>query len=90
MASRVRPLGSYRVALQAQGSSAGIDLSTSKGPLMLTGNGMISQDSTSFNGTATSTPDQRENLAGLLNRLGRGTYGSEYRRADIDTDTLAR
>jgi general secretion pathway protein N len=71
--SRVRPLGSYRVALQAQGSNATIDLSTAKGPLMLTGSGAIAQDSTTFQGTATSSADQRENLAGLLNLLGRHT-----------------
>ncbi|SAK92352.1 type II secretion system protein N [Caballeronia ptereochthonis] len=77
--SRVKPLGSYRVALQAQGASATIDLSTSKGPLMLRGNGSISQESTAFQGTATSAPEQRENLAGLLNLLGRHT----------DPDTVA-
>ncbi|SAL48604.1 general secretory pathway protein N [Caballeronia peredens] len=71
--SRVKPLGSYRVALQAQGASATIDLSTSKGPLMLTGNGSISPTSTAFQGTATAAPEQRENLAGLLNLLGRHT-----------------
>jgi general secretion pathway protein N len=77
--SRVKPLGSYRVALQAQGAQATLDLSTSKGPLVLKGNGSISQDSTSFQGTAQAAPDQRENLAGLLNLLGRHT----------DPDTVA-
>ncbi|KMQ80952.1 General secretion pathway protein N [Candidatus Burkholderia pumila] len=77
--SRVQPLGSYRVALQAQGTQAGIDLSTSRGALILTGNGSISQQSTSFQGTAKAAPDQRENLAGLLNLLGRHT----------DPDTVA-
>jgi general secretion pathway protein N len=77
--SRVRPLGSYRVALQAQGAQTGIDLSTSKGPLMLTGSGSLSAQSTSFQGTAKAAPDQRENLAGLLNLLGRHT----------DPDTVA-
>ncbi|SAK42287.1 general secretion pathway protein N [Caballeronia hypogeia] len=77
--SRVKPLGSYRVALQAQGASATIDLSTSKGPLMLTGNGSIAPESTSFQGSATAAPEQRENLAGLLNLLGRHT----------DPDTVA-
>jgi general secretion pathway protein N len=71
--SRVKPLGSYRVALQAQGANAGIDLSTIKGPLMLSGTGTVSQGSATFQGKATSTPDQRENLAGLLNLLGRHT-----------------
>ncbi|MDR5778025.1 type II secretion system protein N [Caballeronia sp. LZ065] len=69
--SRIKPLGSYRVALQAEGAQASIDLSTSKGPLILKGNGSISQESTSFQGTATAAPEQRENLAGLLNLLGR-------------------
>ena len=77
--SRVKPLGSYRVAMQAEGASATIDLSTSKGPLMLNGNGSVSQGSTSFQGTAKAAPDQRENLAGLLNLLGRHT----------DPDTVA-
>jgi general secretion pathway protein N len=71
--SRVKPLGSYRVALQAQGSDATIDLSTTKGPLMLEGHGTVSPQSTSFNGTASTAPEQRENLAGLLNLLGRHT-----------------
>jgi general secretion pathway protein N len=77
--SRVKPLGSYRVALQAQGADANIDLSTSKGALILTGNGTVSKQSTSFQGTAKASPDQRENLAGLLNLLGRHT----------DPDTVA-
>ncbi len=77
--SRVKPLGSYRVALQTQGANAGIDLSTAKGPLMLTGSGSIAPESTSFQGTASAAPDQRENLTGLLNLLGRHT----------DPDTVA-
>ncbi|MDR5803547.1 MULTISPECIES: type II secretion system protein N [unclassified Caballeronia] len=77
--SRVKPLGSYRVALQAQGESAEIDLTTTRGPLLLKGNGTVSQGSTAFNGTATAAPEQRENLAGLLNLLGRHT----------DQDTVA-
>jgi general secretion pathway protein N len=77
--SRVKPLGSYRVQVQAQGGDAEIGLSTSKGPLLLTGQGAISQGATSFEGTAKAEPDQRENLAGLLNLLGRHT----------DPDTVA-
>jgi general secretion pathway protein N len=77
--SRVKPLGSYRVALQAQGINAGIDLSTTRGALILKGSGTIAPESAAFNGTATASPDQRENLAGLLNLLGRHT----------DPDTVA-
>jgi general secretion pathway protein N len=69
--SLVKPLGSYRVAFQAQGTSSTLDLTTLKGPLMLTGNGTISAESTSFHGTASATPEARDNLAGLLNLLGR-------------------
>ncbi|SAL63984.1 type II secretion system protein N [Caballeronia telluris] len=79
--SRVKPLGSYRVVLQAQGASATIDLSTSKGPLMLDGHGTLSPQSTEFHGTASAAPEARENLAGLLNLLGRHT--------DPDTVALA-
>jgi general secretion pathway protein N len=69
--SLVKPLGSYRVAFQAQGESSTLDLTTLKGPLMLNGNGTISAMSTSFHGTASAAPEARENLAGLLNLLGR-------------------
>jgi general secretion pathway protein N len=69
--SLVKPLGSYEVVVQAQGASSTIDLSTQKGPLQLNGHGTMSRASASFEGTASATPDQRENLAGLLNLLGR-------------------
>lgn len=69
--SLVKPLGSYRVLFQAQGASSTLDLSTLKGPLMLTGNGAMSVGSTSFHGTASAAPEARDNLAGLLNLLGR-------------------
>jgi general secretion pathway protein N len=69
--SLVKPLGSYRVVIQAQGSRSTVDLSTLKGPLMLDGHGTVSADSTIFNGTASAAPEARDNLAGLLNLLGR-------------------
>ncbi|ALP61509.1 type II secretion system protein N [Paraburkholderia caribensis] len=71
--SRVKPLGSYRVVFQAQGGSGTLDLSTTKGPLLLNGHGTLSESSTSFMGTASTTPDSVDNLAGLLNLLGRPT-----------------
>jgi general secretion pathway protein N len=71
--SLVKPLGSYRVLFQAQGASSTLDLTTMKGPLMLSGNGTVSAASTSFHGVASAAPDARENLAGLLNLLGRPT-----------------
>ena len=69
--SLVKPLGSYRVTFQAQGASSTLDLTTIKGPLMLTGNGTVSAASTSFHGTASAAPEAHDNLAGLLNLLGR-------------------
>jgi general secretion pathway protein N len=69
--SRVKPLGSYRVVFQAQGASGALDLSTTKGPLLLNGHGTVSEASTSFTGVASTTPDAVDNLAGLLNLLGR-------------------
>jgi general secretion pathway protein N len=71
--SRVKPLGSYRVVLQAEGDRSTIDLATLKGPLLLSGHGAVSAASTVFNGTASAAPDERDNLAGLLNLLGRPT-----------------
>ncbi|MFM0201146.1 type II secretion system protein N [Paraburkholderia fungorum] len=71
--SLVKPLGSYRLLFQAQGASSTLDLTTLKGPLMLTGNGTVSSASTSFHGTASAAPEARDNLAGLLNLLGRSS-----------------
>ncbi|WGS49904.1 type II secretion system protein N [Paraburkholderia sp. D15] len=69
--SLVRPLGSYRMVFQAQGESSTLDLSTLKGPLMLSGHGTVSAASTEFHGSASATPEAHDNLAGLLNLLGR-------------------
>lgn len=69
--SLVKPLGTYQVVLQAQGASSTLDLSTQKGPLLLDGHGTFSRASASFQGTASATPEQRDNLAGLLNLIGR-------------------
>jgi general secretion pathway protein N len=83
-ASPVKPLGSYRVALQAQGAASTVDLSTLKGPLLLSGHGTIASGGTSFHGEASSTPEARDNLAGLLILLGRpttpGTVALDYMR----------
>jgi general secretion pathway protein N len=72
--SPVKPLGSYRVVLQAQGDSSTIDLSTLSGSsLLLSGHGTIAANSTSFHGQASATEQASENLAGLLNLLGSPT-----------------
>lgn len=69
--SLVKPLGSYRLVFQAQGASSTLDLTTVKGPLTLTGSGTVSAVSTSFHGSASAAPEAHDNLAGLLNLLGR-------------------
>jgi general secretion pathway protein N len=83
-ASPIKPLGSYRLALQAQGAASTLDLSTLKGPLLLSGHGTIARASASFHGEASVTPEARDNLTGLLNLLGRptgtGTVALDYVR----------
>lgn len=69
--SRVKPLGSYRVVFQAEGATSTLNLSTLKGSLLLNGQGTIGGPGASFQGTASATPEARDNLAGLLNLLGR-------------------
>ncbi|PMS22701.1 general secretion pathway protein GspN [Trinickia dabaoshanensis] len=82
--SPVKPLGSYRVALQSQGDSSTIDLSTLSGSLLLSGHGTISANASAFHGQASATGEARDNLAGLLNLLGRpsgdGTVSLDYNR----------
>jgi general secretion pathway protein N len=76
--SRVKPLGTYRVVLAAQGALATIDLTTMSGPLQLDGHGQSQGGRFTFQGTARSTPDARDNLAGLLNLLGRRVDDNTY------------
>jgi general secretion pathway protein N len=71
--SPVKPLGSYRVTLQAQGDSSTIDLATLGGSLLLSGHGTLGANASSFHGQASATGETRDNLAGLLNLLGRPT-----------------
>ncbi|CAN7547045.1 type II secretion system protein N [Trinickia sp. LjRoot230] len=82
--SQVKPLGSYRVVFQAQGATSTIDLSTLKGPLLLSGHGSVAGSAVSFHGEASAAPQARDNLAGLLNLLGRptgaGTVALDYMR----------
>ena len=68
--STVRPLGSYHVAVQAEGANATLTLDTVKGPLLLDGHGDFGAAGVRFSGRANAAPEQRDNLAGLLNLLG--------------------
>lgn len=68
--STVKPLGSYRVVYQAQGAASTIDLSTLKGPLLLSGHGTVARGGVSFHGEASAAPEARATLGGLLALLG--------------------
>lgn len=69
--STIRPLGSYRVDIEAQGRQGTLALATLKGPLTLTGRGSLGGGGVSFAGQASATPETQDSLAGLLNLLGR-------------------
>jgi general secretion pathway protein N len=70
-ASSIKPLGSYKVTMQWRGEVADLDLTTSKGPMMLEGNGKLSQGRFQFSGKAYAELGQEEKMANLLNLLGR-------------------
>ncbi|MBA4261912.1 MAG: general secretion pathway protein GspN [Comamonadaceae bacterium] len=76
MASRLstlRPLGSYRIDLQAPTGteSATVALQTLRGELQLQGNGQWVGGRLRFRGEAQATPGHEEALANLLNIIGR-------------------
>lgn len=68
--SRVKPLGSYRVVIQALGRDATLALTTTQGPLLLDGAGQWARQKFSFRGTAQAEETERENLRTLLSLLG--------------------
>jgi general secretion pathway protein N len=70
-ASSIKPLGSYKVTMQWRGDVADLDLTTSKGPMMLEGSGKLNQGRFQFSGKAYAAPGQEEKMANLLNLLGR-------------------
>ncbi len=70
-ASSIKPLGSYKVAMQWRGDAADLNLTTTKGPMMLEGNGKLNQGRFQFSGKAYAETGQEEKMANLLNLLGR-------------------
>jgi general secretion pathway protein N len=70
-ASSIKPLGSYKVTMQWRGEVADLDLTTSKGPMMLEGIGKLNQGRFQFSGKAYAESGQEEKMANLLNLLGR-------------------
>ncbi|WP_372659311.1 type II secretion system protein N [Hydrogenophaga sp.] len=71
--STLRPLGSYRLDLQAapDGHTANLALSTLRGDLQLQGSGQWVGGRLRFQGEAVATPEREPALSNLLNILGR-------------------
>ena len=85
MASRlssIKPLGSYQLSFDWRGQIADIVLATTKGPMLLSGNGNLNGGRFQFSGKAMAEVGQEEKLANLLNLLGQ-------RRRDGDKDVIA-
>ena len=73
MASRLstlRPMGSYRFVVQG-GEVPRLNLSTSQGPLQLSGSGQWTDGRLRFEGVGTAGPEHLDALANLLNIIGR-------------------
>jgi general secretion pathway protein N len=71
--SRLRPLGSYRLELQAapDGHTATLNLSTLRGDLLLQGSGQWVGGRLRFRGEAEAAPGREEALTNLLNIMGK-------------------
>ncbi len=69
--STVAPLGSYRLVVTGAGDTARLQLNTLRGPLRLQGSGTVKSGRVSFKGLASSDPEMRPALIGLISVLGR-------------------
>lgn len=74
----IRPLGSYQLALDWRGAQASVNLTTTKGPLLLSGTGQLQGGRLQFSGQAEAANGYEETLGNLLNLLGqRRTVGGK-------------
>lgn len=80
--SPIKPLGSYNLALDWHGAQASVTLKTVKGPMLLSGSGMLNNGQLQFSGTAQAEAGQEQRLANFLNLLGQ-------RRREGDKDVIA-
>lgn len=72
----VRPLGSYRVEIDGQGSRANVGLQTLSGPLKLTGKGTWdARAGLRFEADASAEPNEAERLQSFLGLVGRREGG---------------
>jgi general secretion pathway protein N len=68
--SPIKPLGSYQLALDWRGQQAQLDLSSVKGPLLLSGKGSLQNGRLQFSGQAQAADGYEQSLGNLLNLLG--------------------
>jgi general secretion pathway protein N len=68
--SPIKPLGAYNLAFDWRGQQAQLALKTVKGPMMLSGSGVLANGRLQFSGKAEAEAGQEERLANLLNLLG--------------------
>ena len=80
--SPVKPLGSYDLALDWHGVQASMKLKTVKGPMLLSGSGVLNNGQLQFFGTAQAETGQEQRLANFLNLLGQ-------RRKEGNKDVIA-
>ena len=80
--SPIKPLGAYELALDWIGLEASVSLKTVKGPMLLSGSGMIKNGRLQFSGRAEAEAGQEGKLANLLNLLGQ-------RRMQGDREVIA-
>ncbi len=68
--SDIRPLGAYHVGIEWKGDQASLVLSTTRGPMLLSGEGNLVNGQFHFSGKAEAEAGQEQKLANLLNLLG--------------------
>jgi general secretion pathway protein N len=78
--SPIRPLGAYKMALDWRGQQAQMQLTSTRGPLLLTGSGRLDHGRMQFSGRAQAEAGEEQRLANLLNLLGqrRSEGGKDY------------
>jgi len=76
--SAVAPLGRYEIIANITPNGAHWNLSSSNGPLFLTGTGDLADKEIHFSGEASAAPEAEESLVGLLSLLGK-KEGNIYR-----------
>jgi general secretion pathway protein N len=78
--SPIKPLGAYNLAFDWRGQTARMSLTTVRGPMLLSGEGVFENGRARFSGQARAEAGQEERLANLLNLLGqrRNQGGTDY------------